>query len=84
MSKKSCFKQLFDKQRGKRAQALLKSELQYPHHIQLLLPIQLSCKKSFLLTCKILGLLVNTLPADEKYPVLNGDNLAIQMEMQLS
>ena len=31
-----------------------------------------------------LGLLFNTLPADEKYPVLNRDNLAIPIQIQLS
>ena len=39
---------------------------------------------SLLLTCTILGLLVNTLAADEKYPVLNTDNLTIPIQMQLS
>ena len=36
------------------------------------------------MTCQILGLLVNTLPADEKYLVLNRDNLTIPIEKQLS
>ena len=36
------------------------------------------------MTCQILGLLVNTLAADEKYPILNRDNLTIPIEMQLS
>ena len=40
-------------------------------------------KKSLLLTCLILGLLVNTLAADERYPVLNRDNLMILFQMQL-
>ena len=31
-----------------------------------------------------LGLLVNTLPADENNPVLNKDNLTIPIEMELS
>ena len=31
-----------------------------------------------------MGLLVNTLAADEKYPVLNRDNLAIPIKIQLS
>ena len=44
----------------------------------------MSWKKSLFLTCQILGLLVNTLAADEKYPVLNRDNLTIPIEMQLS
>ena len=36
------------------------------------------------MTCKILGLLVNTLATDEKYPVVNRDNLTISIQMQLS
>ena len=31
-----------------------------------------------------MGLLVNTLPADKKYSVLNRDNLTIAIQMQLS
>ena len=84
MSKKSCFRGPFDKQHGKRAQALLKSASQHLYHIHRSLPRKLSWKKSLLLTCKILGLLVNTLATDEKYPVLNRDNLTIPIQMQLS
>ena len=53
-------------------------------HIHWSLPIQLSWKKSLLLTFKALGLLVNTMLADEKYPVLNRDNLTIPIQIQLS
>ena len=84
MSKKSRFRGCFDKQYGKRAQALLKSASQHLYHIHRSLPRKLSWKKSLLLTCQILGLLVNILAADEKYPVLNRDNLAIPIQMQLS
>ena len=84
MSKKSRFREPFDKQHGKRAQALLKSASQHLYHIHWSLPSQLSWKKSLLLTCQILGLLVNTLAADEKYPVVNRDNLTIPIQMQLS
>ena len=84
MSKKSRFREPFDKQHGKRAQALLKSASQHLYHIHRSLPRKLSWKKSLLLTCQILGLLVNTLAADEKYPVLNRDNLTIPVQMQLS
>ena len=84
MSKKSRFRGCFDKQYGKRAQALLKSASQHLYHIHRSLPRKLSWKKSLLLTCQILGLLVNTLAADEKYPVLNRDNLTIPIQMQLS
>ena len=40
-----------------------------------------SLKKSFLLTCKIIGLLVNILAADEKYLVLHRDILTIPIQM---
>ena len=36
------------------------------------------------MTCKILGLFVNTLPVDDKYSLLNRDNLAQPIQMQLS
>ena len=36
------------------------------------------------LTGQIVGLLVNTFPADENYTVLNRDNLTIPIQMQLS
>ena len=39
---------------------------------------------SLSLTCQILGRLVNTLAAEEKYPVLNRDNLTISIQIQLS
>ena len=39
---------------------------------------------SLLYTCQILGLLVNTLPADKMYRVLNRDNLTIPIQMSLS
>ena len=41
-------------------------------------------EKFLLLTGKILGLLVNTFAANEEYPILNRDNLAILIQMQLS
>ena len=36
------------------------------------------------MTCQILGLLVKTLAANEKYPLLKRDNLTIPFQMQLS
>ena len=38
---------------------------------------------SLLLTCKILGLFVNTLAADDKYSLLHRDNLLQHFQMQL-
>ena len=83
-SQKSLFKGPFEKQHGKRTQALLKSSSQHLYHIHLLFPRQLSSRKSLLLTCQVLGLLVNALAAERKYPVLNRDNLKITIQMQLS
>ena len=84
MSKKSRFRGPFEKQHGKRAQTLLKYASHHLYHIDWSQPSQLSWKKSFLLAWEILGLLVNTSAADEKYPVLNRDNLTILIQMQLS
>ena len=83
-SKKSPLRRPFNKQHGKRAQALFKSASQHLYHIHWLLRSQLSWKTSLLLTCQILGLLVNILSADEKYPVLSRDNLTIPIQTQLS
>ena len=41
-------------------------------------------ENSLLVTCKVLGLLVNTLAADQKYPFLNRGNLMIPIHMQIS
>ena len=84
MSKRSCFRRPFDKQQGKRAKVLLISASHHFFHIHWSKPSQLSWKRSLLLTWKILGLHINTLAADEKYPVLNRDNLTIPIQMQLS
>ena len=81
--KKCCFRGPLDKQHGKCAQAPLKSSSQHVYEIHWLLPSQLSRKRSLLLTCKILVLLVNTLAPNERYPVLNRDNLMIPIPMQL-
>ena len=84
MSKKSRFMRTFEKQQGKRAQALLKSASQHLYHIHQSMPCQLSWKMSLLLTCKILWLLLNNLTADEKYLVFHRNNSTIPIQMQLS
>ena len=84
MSKKCYLRGTLNKQHGERAQTLLKSPSHHLDHIHRSLPRKLSRKKSLLLTCKIMGLLVNTLAADEKYFVLHRDNLTIPNQMQLS
>ena len=62
----------------------MKSESQHFYHIYNSLSKQLSWKKSLLLTCQIFGPLLNTLAADDKYPVVNRDKLMILIQMQLS
>ena len=84
MSKKSHFRGCFEKQNGKRAQTLLKYASKRFYRIDWSLDGKLSSKKFLLLTCQILELLVNTLAADEKYPVLNRNNLTTPIQMQLS
>ena len=84
MSKKSCFREPFDKQHGKRAQALFTDWAHQLYRIHWSLGKKLSWKKSLLLTCQVLGLLVNTLSTDEKHLVFHRDNLTIPIKMQLS
>ena len=84
MSKNSCFRGPFEKQYGKCAEPLLKFAWQHLYQIHWSIPNQLSWKKSLFLTSKFLTLLANTLAANEKYPVLNRDNLTIPIQMQLS
>ena len=84
MSKNSRFSQPFDKQQRKCAQARFKSASQHLNDIHWSMLRQLSCKKSLFVISQILSLLVNTLPAIEKYPALTRDNLTIPIQMQLS
>ena len=83
MSKKSLFRGPFDKQYGKPAELRSKSAWQHLYQIYWSLLSQLSWKKCLFFTYQILGLLANTFAADEKYPVLNRDNLTIRIQMQL-
>ena len=71
----SNFREPYEKQHGKVPEALLKSTSQHIYHIHRKLPRQLSWKNSLLLTCQTLGLLLTTLAANEKNPVLKRNNL---------
>ena len=84
MSKKSCFRGRYHKQHGKRVRARVTSASHGLYHVHRSLSSQLSLKKSLFFTCQILGLLVNTSAADDKYPVPNRDNLTIAIQMELS
>ena len=83
MSKKSHFRGHIENQHGKRARALFKPASLHLYHIYRSLSRQLSWKKSLLLTCQILGLLVNTLDSDFRYPILNRETLTRSILMQL-
>ena len=84
MSKKSPFRGWFDKQDHKRAKTLFQFGSQHLDENHSSLARKLCSENSLLLTCQILVMLVNTLVANEKYPVLNRDNLTIPIKMQLS
>ena len=84
MSKKSRFRGAFEKQHCKQAQTLLKSELEHLYHIYWSLRRQLNSKKSLLTICKILRFFLNILAADNKYSLLNRDNLTEPIQMQVS
>ena len=60
------------------------SASQHLYYIHWSLARKLCSKKCLLLTCQNLGLLVNTLATEEKYPVLNRENLTIPIQMILS
>ena len=84
MSKEPCFRGHLNKQHGKRAQILLKCPSQHFYHIISSLARKLCSKKSLLLTCQISGHLVNKFDVDERYPVLNRDDLVLSIQIQLS
>ena len=84
MRKRFHFRRPFDKQHGKHTQALFKSPSHHRYHIHWSLPSYFTLKKFLLLTCQILGLLLDILAADENYPLLNRENLTIPIQMQLS
>ena len=84
MSENSGFRGCLYKQYSKSTQVLLNSASQHFYHNCWPLARKLSWKKSLLLTWNILGLLVHTLAANDKYHILNRDNLKIQIQMQFS
>ena len=83
-SNNSCFKGPFKNQHGKLAKKLLKSEQQHLYHIYWSIRRQLSCEKSLLEICKMLRNFVNILTADDKYFLVNRDNLTQPIQMHLS
>ena len=84
MSQKSRFRGPFVKQHRKPVQTRLKHELQDLYDIYWSLWTQLSFKMSLLEICKILRLFLNTLTADDKYYLLNSDNIMQPIQTRLS
>ena len=84
MSKKCRLTVPYNKQHGKRALTLFKSERRQSYQIYWLLWRQLSLKKSFLVIYKILRPFVNTFTAHRKYSVLNKQYLLHPIHMQLT
>ena len=83
MSKKSRFRGPFDKWHGKRAESLVQAERQHLYHIYWSLWRQLWSEKFLWMICKILGLFVNPLTADDKCSLLNRGNLLQHFQMHL-
>ena len=75
MLKKSRLREPFRNQHGKRARTLFHSGRQQLYHIYWSMWRRMSWKMALLALCKILGLFVTTLTADDKYSLLNRDNL---------
>ena len=84
ISKKSNFRGSFEKQHSKRDQTLLKFKRQELYQIYWSISRQLTYKRSLLVISKILRLFTNRLSADDKYSLLNRDNLTQPIQMQLS
>ena len=84
MSKKSCFRGLFDKGHGKRTETLLKSERQHLYHIYWSLWRILELKKSLWVIWKVWGLFVNPLTADDQYSLVKRGNLLQHFQMHFA
>ena len=81
MSKKSCFGRPFNEEPDKRFQTLLKSLRQHLCHTYWSLWQKLSWKNPPIVIFKILGLLVDTLIADDMYCLLNREYLTQPNQM---
>ena len=84
MSKKSHFREPFDKWHGKRTETLFKSEWQHLYQIYCFLWTHFRLKKSLWVISKILGLFLNPFTAINKYSLLNRDNFFKHFQMHLS
>ena len=78
------FRTSFESQHGNACQTVVKSTWEHFYHIFWSLWGEMICKISPLLKFEILGVFVNTLTADDSYPVGDCQNLQFPIKMQLS
>ena len=84
LSKKRRFRTRFDSEHVKASQMLAKSPWELFYHVFSSFWGKLIWKMSPLVLGEILGVFVNTLTADGKYPVQGCENLHLPIQMQLS
>ena len=84
LSKKRRFRKRFESQLVKASQILAKSPWERFYHVFSSFWGKLIRKMSPLVTDEILGVFVNTLTADGKYPVEDWENLPLSIQMQFS
>ena len=84
LCKKCHFGTRFDSQQLKASQILAKSSWERFYHVFPSFWEKLIWKMSPLVLGKILGVFVNTLTAEGKYPVEDWENLQLSIQMQLS
>ena len=78
------FRTGFRSQHVKGSQMLAKFPSQHFYHVFLSFSVKLIRKMSPLVLAEILGMFVNTLTGDGKYPVQGCENLQLPIQMQLS
>ena len=83
-SRKRHFRTSFDTQRVNVRETLVESKWQHFYHIFWSLWREFICKTSRLFEYEILGVFVNTLTVDDKYPLWDCENLQFPIQMQLS
>ena len=84
LSKERFFRTHFDSQHVKASQVLAKYQWEHFYHVFSTFSGELIWKMSPLMLGKILGVFVNTMTADGKYPIQDCENLQLPIEMQLS
>ena len=83
LSRKRRFRTSFDSQRVNGWKTLVKSAWERFYQIFSSLGREMTCEISPLWKLEILGEFVNTLTADDKYPVQDSENLQFPIEMKL-